>query len=74
MGKKGPLATDGCPTEDPDVDHDGVCDAWVTQKGMQDVFKDVCTGLDKCPYDSGSVKNDGCPLDNPDSDKDSVGS
>ncbi|WP_288801131.1 OmpA family protein, partial [uncultured Fibrobacter sp.] len=62
----------GCPLDYPDSDKDSVCDPWVTQKGMLDMFKDVCTGLDKCPLDSGSVSNNGCPLDNPDSDNDGV--
>ncbi|HAJ79559.1 MAG TPA: hypothetical protein DCO75_07275 [Fibrobacteres bacterium] len=54
---------DGCP--DPDNDRDGICDPWVTEKGMQSKYASVCHGIDKCPdapedFD-GFQDDDGCP-------------
>lgn len=68
----GPAWNNGCPAQDPDPDHDGVCDSWVSAQGLLEQFADVCTGVDKCPLDSGSVDADGCKLDDPDMDKDGV--
>ena len=39
----------GCPMGNPDSDEDGVCDAWVSEKGMLDEFRNVCEGIDQCP-------------------------
>jgi outer membrane protein OmpA-like peptidoglycan-associated protein len=56
----GPVENEGCPLDNPDSDQDGVCDPWVTQKGMLDMFAGQCSGLDKCPYEAGSPDADGC--------------
>ncbi|MCF0216524.1 MAG: OmpA family protein [Fibrobacteraceae bacterium] len=61
----------GCPLGNPDADEDGVCDAWVAEKGFLDEFSDVCEGVDQCPNEPGEG-DDGCPLDDPDPDKDGV--
>jgi outer membrane protein OmpA-like peptidoglycan-associated protein len=61
----------GCPLGNPDADEDGVCDAWVNEKGVGDDFADVCEGIDECPNEPGEGE-DGCPLDEPDPDKDGV--
>ncbi|MCQ2121197.1 MAG: OmpA family protein [Fibrobacter sp.] len=61
----------GCPLGNPDPDEDGVCDAWVEEKGYADEFADVCEGVDECPNEPGEDEN-GCPLDNPDPDGDGV--
>ena len=61
----------GCPLGNPDTDEDGVCDAWVSEKGMADEFRNVCEGVDQCPNEKGSSTN-GCPTDDPDADKDGV--
>ncbi|MCF0221307.1 MAG: OmpA family protein [Fibrobacter sp.] len=61
----------GCPLGNPDVDEDGVCDAWVSEKGMEDEFSEVCEGIDECPNQAGEASN-GCPLDDPDPDGDGV--
>jgi hypothetical protein len=63
---------DGCP--EPDNDMDGVCDAWVAEKGQLAKYVAVCKGADKCntPGDprakedmDGFEDEDGCPdLDN----------
>ncbi len=68
----GSAENDGCPMENPDSDSDGMCDAWVSQKGMQERFSDICTGIDKCPTEPGLAAAQGCPMDNPDIDADSV--
>lgn len=68
----GPADNDGCPLDNPDADGDGVCDPWVSQKGMLDRFQDICTGIDKCPGEPGPVFAQGCPVDNPDIDMDGV--
>ena len=61
----------GCPLGNPDVDEDGVCDAWVSEKGFESEFQDVCEGIDACPNEQGEGE-DGCPLDEPDPDGDHV--
>ncbi|SIO11520.1 OmpA family protein [Fibrobacter sp. UWB11] len=61
----------GCPMGNPDSDEDGVCDAWVSEKGMLDEFRNVCEGIDQCPTEKGNNSN-GCPSDDPDPDKDGV--
>lgn len=61
----------GCPLGNPDADEDGVCDAWVAEKGFLSEFKDVCEGIDQCPNEAGEGE-DGCPLANPDPDEDGV--
>ena len=61
----------GCPMGNPDSDEDGICDAWVSEKGMLDEFRNVCEGIDQCPNEKGNNSN-GCPTDDPDPDKDGV--
>ena len=61
----------GCPLGNPDADEDGVCDAWVAERGLLTDFADVCEGVDQCPNEAGEG-DDGCPLDDPDPDKDGV--
>ena len=61
----------GCPLGNPDADEDGVCDAWVAEKGFEAEFSEVCEGIDQCPNEAGEG-DDGCPLDDPDADKDGV--
>ncbi|MBQ7081226.1 MAG: OmpA family protein [Fibrobacter sp.] len=61
----------GCPMGNPDSDEDGICDAWVSEKGMLDEFRNVCEGIDQCPTEKGNNSN-GCPSDDPDPDKDGV--
>ena len=61
----------GCPLGNPDADEDGVCDAWVAEKGFESEFADVCEGVDQCPNEAGEGE-DGCPLDEPDPDGDGV--
>lgn len=61
----------GCPLGNPDADEDGVCDAWVAEKGFESEFAEVCEGVDQCPNEAGEG-DDGCPLDNPDADGDGV--
>ncbi len=61
----------GCPLGNPDADEDGVCDAWVYERGLEDEFADICEGIDECPNEPGEGEN-GCPLDNPDSDNDGI--
>ena len=61
----------GCPQ--PDRDSDGVCDAWVSQKGLSsDSF--TCKGVDQCEDEAedidGFQDEDGCP--DPDNDGDGV--
>ncbi len=68
----GPASNEGCPLGLPDTDGDGVCDAWVTEKGMQEQYDDICTGIDKCPTEPGEQFANGCPMDNPDIDGDSL--
>ena len=67
----GPRLNQGCPLGNPDVDEDGVCDAWVAEKGFESEFTEVCEGVDECPNEAGEGDN-GCPLDEPDADKDGV--
>lgn len=63
---------DGCP--DPDNDKDGVCDAFVAERGEAAKYAAVCKGTDKCvevPEDKdGFEDGDGCP--DPDNDKDGI--
>lgn len=68
---KGHRLNQGCPLGNPDSDEDGVCDAWVAEKGFEDEFSDICEGVDECPNEPGEGE-DGCELDDPDPDKDGV--
>jgi outer membrane protein OmpA-like peptidoglycan-associated protein len=61
----------GCPLGNPDTDEDGVCDAWVSEKGVSNDFSNICSGVDQCPNEKGNSTN-GCPTDDPDPDKDGV--
>ncbi len=61
----------GCPMGNPDSDEDGVCDAWVSEKGVAGEFSNICEGVDQCPSEKGNSAN-GCPTDDPDADKDGV--
>ena len=61
----------GCPMGNPDSDEDGVCDAWVSEKGVLGEFSNICSGIDQCPNEKGNSTN-GCPTDDPDADKDGV--
>ena len=61
----------GCPLGNPDTDEDGVCDAWVSEKGVSSDFSNICSGIDQCPNEKGNSTN-GCPTDDPDPDKDGV--
>jgi outer membrane protein OmpA-like peptidoglycan-associated protein len=45
----------------PDTDEDGVCDPWVAESGRQREFKKICSGIDLCPYEAGTLENKGCP-------------
>lgn len=47
--------------KDPDPDRDGICSPWVSQNGVMDKYDAVCSGVDKCPDQAGSVDADGCP-------------
>ena len=53
----------GCPV--PDTDDDGICDPWVSERGLSEAFADVCKGVDQCPSDpedfDGFEDEDGCP-------------
>ncbi len=69
--ERGDKRNDGCPWPNPDLDEDGICDAWVAAKGLHSEFAEICEGIDQCPNEQGAG-SDGCPLDNPDSDKDGV--
>ena len=69
--ERGDKRNDGCPWPNPDLDEDGVCDAWVAEKGLHSEFAEVCEGIDQCPNEQGAG-SDGCPLDNPDPDGDGV--
>ena len=63
---------DGCP--DPDNDKDKLCDPWVSERGMQETYAEVCTGIDLCPDEAEDVDKfldeDGCP--DPDNDDDGI--
>lgn len=63
--------SDGCPV--PDADKDGICDAWVSTKGMFNQYAGICTGVDKCANDPEDKDNnqdeDGCPDPDNDGDK-----
>jgi outer membrane protein OmpA-like peptidoglycan-associated protein len=63
---------DGCP--DPDNDKDGVCDAFVAERGEAAKYASKCKGTDKCPDvpedKDGYQDGDGCP--DPDNDKDGI--
>ena len=61
----------GCPLGNPDSDEDGVCDSWVSERGFESEFADVCEGIDECPNEPGEGE-DGCELDDPDPDQDGV--
>jgi outer membrane protein OmpA-like peptidoglycan-associated protein len=86
-GEAGTKANKGCPWEDPDIDGDGICDPWVTEKKMGYYFEKAaedqeiakkwfieksCKGIDKCPTESGPANNEGCPLGEPDTDGDGL--
>jgi outer membrane protein OmpA-like peptidoglycan-associated protein len=64
--------TAGCP--DPDWDHDGLCDPWVSAMGLEAKYANVCAGVDQCPYLAGPRDglndNAGCPV--PDNDNDGL--
>ncbi|SHL05965.1 OmpA family protein [Fibrobacter sp. UWEL] len=68
----GPANNEGCPLGNPDTDQDGICDAWVTERGMLDQYDGICSGIDKCPNEAGEAFAEGCPMDNPDADGDSL--
>ncbi|MCR5378895.1 MAG: OmpA family protein [Fibrobacter sp.] len=68
----GPASNEGCPLGNPDTDEDGICDAWVTEKGLLDQYDGICSGIDKCPTEKGEAFAQGCPMDNPDADGDSL--
>jgi outer membrane protein OmpA-like peptidoglycan-associated protein len=63
---------DGCP--DVDDDKDGVCDAFVSEGGLNSKYASVCKGSDKCKRVAedrdGFEDDDGCP--DPDNDKDGI--
>ncbi len=61
----------GCPLGNPDSDEDGICDSWVSERGFESEFADVCEGVDECPNEPGEGE-DGCELDDPDPDNDGV--
>lgn len=63
----------GCPLGNPDADEDGVCDAWVAEKGVQYDFAEVCEGIDQCPNQQGTLENNGCPEEDLDPDPDGDG-
>ncbi|MDR0515540.1 MAG: OmpA family protein [Fibromonadaceae bacterium] len=61
----------------PDTDEDGVCDPWVSESGRQREFARICTGIDLCPYEPGTLENNGCPAKKeayrkPDTDGDGI--
>ena len=56
----------GCP--DPDIDKDGVCDAWVSEMGLTGTF--ACKGVDACPTEPGELAYAGCS--DPDRDSDGI--
>lgn len=58
----------GCPN--PDIDEDVVCDAWITELGVEHQFAHLCAGVDQCPGEKGTAQWDGCK--EPDSDEDGV--
>lgn len=60
-GEFGHRLLQGCPVGNPDPDEDGVCEAWVQEKGLADELSAICTGVDACPNEAGAGK-DGCPL------------
>jgi outer membrane protein OmpA-like peptidoglycan-associated protein len=68
---------DGCP--EPDNDGDGVCEAYVFERGLKDALGDICRSpaIDQCPdvpEDLDGWKDlDGCPEDDDDRDNDSIG-
>ncbi len=68
----GPANNEGCPLGNPDSDQDGICDAWVSEKGLLEQYDGICSGVDKCPNEAGEAFADGCPMDNPDADGDSL--
>lgn len=63
--------SEGCPV--PDGDKDGICDAWVSAKGMLNQFAGLCSGIDKCPVEAEDMDKtsdeDGCPDPDNDGDK-----
>lgn len=72
IDRPGPRENDGCPYGDPDVDGDGVCDAWVSEKGLMEEYEEECEGIDVCPNDEGELEDGGCPVSDPDQDEDGV--
>jgi len=63
---------DGCP--EPDNDGDGICDPWVSQRGLLEKYAHICKGIDRCPNEpedfDGFQDEDGCP--EPDNDRDGI--
>ena len=68
----GPANNEGCPLGKPDTDGDGLCDPWVTEKGMLEQYDGICSGVDKCPTEAGEAFAQGCPMESPDPDGDSL--
>ncbi len=52
----------GCPH--PDSDGDGVCDPWVSELGLSELYAHICTGIDRCPDTPPGTEVDehGCPI------------
>lgn len=72
VDKPGPAENDGCPYGNPDVDEDGVCDAWVSEKGLEEKYEEVCEGIDVCPNEEGELEDNGCAVAEPDQDEDGI--
>lgn len=72
VDKPGPVENDGCPYGNPDVDEDGVCDAWVSEKGLEEEYSEVCEGIDVCPNEEGELEDNGCAVAEPDQDEDEI--
>jgi len=72
VDKPGPVENDGCPYGNPDVDEDGVCDAWVSEKGLEEEYSEVCEGIDVCPNEEGELEDNGCAVAEPDQDEDGI--
>ncbi len=49
----------------PDVDGDGICSSWLSEKSQLDIHSSVCKDVDKCPNDpedkDGFQDEEGCP-------------
>jgi len=75
LGWSGALVPkDSLKDANPDIDKDGICDPWVTEKNVSARYAAVCKGLDKCPTQpedfDGFQDEDGCP--DPDNDRDGI--